>query len=156
MGWKIITGSDNAGYGHKSALKELLENDPRVDAVIDVGVTGREDGTFYPNVAVEAAEKIAAGEADRALLICGTGLGVAIAANKVSGVRAVTAHDLYSVQRSVLSNNAQVLCMGQRVIGLESAKELVKVWLDLEFDPTSASAEKVDAICAYDGSLEQA
>ena len=156
MGWKIITGSDNAGYGHKSALKELLENDPRVDAVIDVGVTGSEDGTFYPNVAVEAAEKIAAGEADRALLICGTGLGVAIAANKVPGIRAVTAHDLYSVQRSVLSNNAQVLCMGERVIGLELAQELVKVWLDLEFDPSSSSAAKVDAICAYDGSLEQA
>jgi ribose 5-phosphate isomerase B len=156
MGWKIVTGSDNAGYGHKSALKELLENDPRVDEVIDVGVTGREDGTFYPNVAVEAAEKIAAGGADRALLICGTGLGVAIAANKVPGVRAVTAHDLYSVQRSVLSNNAQVLCMGERVIGLELAQELVKVWLDLEFDPASSSAAKVDAICAYDGSLEQA
>ena len=73
MGWKIVTGSDNAGYGHKSALKELLESDPRVDEVIDVGVTGREDGTYYPNVAVEAAEKIAAGEADRALLVCGTG-----------------------------------------------------------------------------------
>ncbi|GAA1312825.1 ribose-5-phosphate isomerase [Brachybacterium tyrofermentans] len=156
MGWKIITGSDNAGYGHKSALKELLESDPRVDSVLDVGVTGREDGTYYPNVAVEAAEKVAAGVADRALLICGTGLGVAIAANKVSGVRAVTAHDLYSVQRSVLSNNAQVLCMGERVIGLELAKELVKVWLDLEFDPESSSAAKVDAICAYDGSLDPA
>ena len=55
MGWKIITGSDNAGYGHKSALKELLETDPRVEEVVDVGVTGREDGTYYPNVAVEAA-----------------------------------------------------------------------------------------------------
>ena len=119
MALTIVTGSDNAGYGHKSALKELLEQDPRVEKVIDVGVTGREDGTYYPNVAVEAAEKIAAGEADRALLVCGTGLGVAISANKVSGVRAVTAHDLYSVQRSVLSNNAQVLCMGERVIGLE-------------------------------------
>ncbi|GAA1489773.1 ribose-5-phosphate isomerase [Brachybacterium sacelli] len=155
MGWKIVTGSDNAGFGHKSALKELLESDSRVDEVIDVGVTGREDGTYYPNVAVEAAEKIAAGDADRALLICGTGLGVAIAANKVSGVRAVTADDLYSVQRSVLSNNAQVLCMGERVVGLELAKELVKVWLDLEFDPNSSSADKVDAICAYDGSLDK-
>ena len=85
MGWKIVTGSDNAGVGHKSALKDLLENDPRVDEVIDVGVTGREDGTYYPNVAVAAAEKVAAGEADRALLICGTGLGVAIAANKEIG-----------------------------------------------------------------------
>ena len=126
-----------------------------VDDACHVGVGGREDGELYPNVAVAAAGKVAAGEADRALLICGTGLGVAIAANKVSGIRAVTAHDLYSVQRSVLSNNAQVLCMGERVIGLELAKELVKVWLGLEFDPTSSSAEKVDAICAYDGSLEK-
>lgn len=150
MALTIVTGSDNAGYGHKSALKELLEQDPRVEKVIDVGVTGREDGTYYPNVAVEAAEKIAAGEADRALLICGTGLGVAISANKVSGVRAVTAHDLYSVQRSVLSNNAQVLCMGQRVIGLELARKLVGEWLSHEFDTSSASAEKVAAITKYE------
>src|SRR5699024_9349320 len=110
---------------------------------------------FYPDIATAAAEKIAAGEADRALLICGTGLGVAIAANKVSGVRAVTAHDLYSVQRSGLSNNAQGLTMGQRVSGPEAAQEPRQVWLDLEFDPNSSSAAKVDAICAYDGSLEQ-
>ena len=156
MGWKISVGSDNAGYGYKEELKALLEADDRVEKVVDVGVTGREDGTYYPNVAVEAAEKITTGEVDRALLICGTGMGVAIAANKVPGVRAVTAHDLYSVQRSVLSNNAQVLTMGERVVGLELAKELVKVWLDLEFDPESSSAAKVDAIRAYDGSLEQA
>ncbi|HJB10278.1 MAG TPA: ribose-5-phosphate isomerase [Candidatus Brachybacterium merdavium] len=156
MGWKISVGSDNAGYGYKEELKALLEADDRVEKVVDVGVTGREDGTYYPNIAVEAAEKIAAGEVDRGLLICGTGMGVAIAANKVSGVRAVTAHDLYSVQRSVLSNNAQVLTMGERVVGLELAKELVKVWLGLEFDPNSSSAAKVDAICAYDGSLDQA
>jgi ribose 5-phosphate isomerase B len=155
MTWKIVVGGDNAGYGYKEELKALLEADERVESVVDVGVTGREDGTYYPNVAVDAAEKVAAGEADRALLICGTGLGVAISANKVKGIRAVTAHDLYSVQRSVLSNNAQVLCMGERVIGLESAKALVDVWLDLEFDPNSSSAAKVDAICAYDGSLEE-
>lgn len=148
---KIIVGGDNAGYGYKEELKKLLEADDRVSSVIDVGVGGREDSTAYPNVATAAAEKVAAGEADRALLICGTGLGVAIAANKVKAIRAVTAHDLYSVQRSVLSNNAQVLCMGERVIGLELAKELVKVWLDLDFDPSSASAAKVDAICAYEG-----
>lgn len=152
MGLKIAIGSDNAGVGHKAALKELLESDPRVDAVIDVGVPDRSDGTYYPDIAVAAAQKVATGEVDRALLVCGTGLGVAIAANKVPGVRAVTAHDLYSVQRSVLSNDAQILCMGERVIGLELAKELVKVWLGLEFDPGSSSAAKVNAICAYEGS----
>jgi ribose 5-phosphate isomerase B len=70
-------------------------------------------------VAQAAAQKVASGEADRALMICGTGLGVAIAANKVKGVRAVTAHDPFSIERAILSNNAQVLCMGQRVVGLE-------------------------------------
>ncbi|UQN28372.1 ribose-5-phosphate isomerase [Brachybacterium kimchii] len=155
MALRIVVGGDNAGFGYKEEFKKVLEADERVESVTDVGVTGREDGTYYPNVAVEAAELVAAGDADRALLVCGTGLGVAIAANKVKGIRAVTAHDLYSVQRSVLSNNAQVLCMGERVIGLESAKALVDVWLDLEFDPNSSSAAKVDAICAYDGSLEE-
>jgi ribose 5-phosphate isomerase B len=151
MGWKIVVGSDNAGYGHKEAFKELLEADDRVDSVIDVGVTGREDGTLYPNVAEEAAKKVASGEVERGLLVCGTGLGVAISANKVQGVRAVTAHDLYSVQRSVLSNNAQVLCMGERVIGLEAAKALVDVWLDLHFDESSSSAPKVAEINRIDG-----
>ncbi len=116
----------------------------------DVGV-GFNDSTAYPHVAVDAARKVAGGEADRALLICGTGLGVAIAANKVPpGIRAVTAHDSYSVERSVLSNNAQVLTLGQRVIGLELAKKLVGEWLDHRFDQTSSSAAKVDAICSYE------
>jgi ribose 5-phosphate isomerase B len=89
---------------------------------------------------------VAEGKADRALLICGTGLGVAIAANKVRGIRAVTAHDSFSVERSVLSNNAQVLCMGERVVGLELARRLAREWLGYEFDTKSASARKVDEI----------
>jgi ribose 5-phosphate isomerase B len=151
MGLKIVVGGDNAGFNYKEALKADLEADERVDEVIDVGVTGTDDDTYYPNVATAAGEKVSGGEADRALLICGTGLGVAISANKVKGIRAVTAHDIYSVQRSVLSNNAQVLCMGERVVGLELARTLVKEWVGLEFDPNSSSAAKVDAICAYEG-----
>jgi ribose 5-phosphate isomerase B len=95
-------------------------------------------------------------QADRALLICGTGLGVAISANKVPGIRAVTAHDPYSVERSVLSNNAQVLCFGQRVIGLELAKKLVQEWVDLRFDEKSASADKVRDICSYEEEFNKA
>ena len=97
-----------------------------------------------------AARLVAEGKADRALLVCGTGLGVAISANKVPGIRAVTAHDSFSVERSVLSNNAQVLCFGQRVIGLELARRLAREWLNYEFDPESPSASKVDAIDQYD------
>jgi len=148
-GLRIVVGSDDAGYRYKTALAELLRADERVAEVIDVGVSSDEN-TAYPNVAVSAATLVAQGGADRALLVCGTGLGVAISANKVPGIRAVTAHDSYSVERSVLSNNAQVLTMGERVIGLELAKKLVHEWLGHEFDPSSASAEKVGLIERYE------
>ena len=146
---RIVVGSDEAGFQYKEALKADLESDPRVSEVIDLGVdaTGT---TPYPVVAIVAAEKVRDGQADRALLVCGTGLGVAIAANKVSGVRAVTAHDSFSVERSVLSNNAQVLTFGQRVIGLELARRLAREWLGYEFDTGSASAGKVDVITDYE------
>ncbi len=148
--WRIVVGSDNAGVNYKNALKVFLQGDSRVASVDDVGVATDNDDTAYPHIAVAAARKIAAGEADRALLFCGTGLGVAIAANKVPGVRAVTAHDSYSVERSVLSNNAQVLAMGERVIGLELAKKLVDQWLDYQFDANTPSAAKVDAVGSYE------
>jgi ribose 5-phosphate isomerase B len=151
---RIVIGSDDAGFQYKEALRADFEGDDRVASVVDVGVSA--DGhTAYPHVAGEAARMVAEGRADRALLVCGTGLGVAIAANKVSGIRAVTAHDPYSVERSVLSNDAQVLCFGQRVVGLELARRLASDWLDYRFDPTSASAEKVEAINSYDGSSEE-
>jgi ribose 5-phosphate isomerase B len=148
--WKIVLGSDNAGFHYKEVLKKILEKDPRVQLVEDVGVATAGDETAYPHVAVTAARMVAAGKADRALLFCGTGLGVAIAANKVPGIRAVTAHDSYSVERSVLSNDAQVLTMGERVIGIELAKKLVDQWLNYEFDPASPSAAKVDAVRSYE------
>lgn len=145
----LVIGSDDAGFDYKEILKADLEAHPGVASVIDVGVDV--DGhTPYPKVAIAAAELVAAGDADRALLVCGTGLGVAIAANKVAGVRAVTAHDSFSVERAVLSNDAQVLTMGQRVVGIELARRLVREWLGYRFDPTSASAEKVAAIGEYE------
>ena len=147
--WRVVIGSDDAGYEYKEALRADLENDPRVAEVIDVGVDA--DGhTAYPRVAIAAAEKVRDGVADRALLVCGTGLGVAIAANKVPGFRAVTAHDSFSVERSVLSNNAQVLTFGQRVVGLELARRLAKEWLGYEFDQGSPSAEKVAVLTEYE------
>ncbi|WP_420370419.1 ribose-5-phosphate isomerase [Curtobacterium sp. L1-20] len=147
--FRIVVGSDDAGFDHKEVIKADLAKDPRVASVVDVGVDA--DGhTAYPHVAVDAARLVANGEADRAILICGTGLGVAIAANKVPGIRAVTAHDSFSVERSILSNDAQVLCMGQRVVGIEVARRMAKEWLGYTFDQSSASAEKVNAICAYE------
>jgi ribose 5-phosphate isomerase B len=153
--WRIVVGSDDAGLQYKDALKADLQKDERVREVIDVGV-GAAESTAYPHVAVAAARLIAEGKADRALLVCGTGLGVAISANKVAGIRAVTAHDSFSVERAVLSNDAQVLCFGQRVIGLELARRLAREWLGYRFDPRSASAAKVDVIRSYESGVGQA
>jgi ribose 5-phosphate isomerase B len=149
--WRIVVGSDDAGYEYKEALKADLAASDLVESVVDVGVDA--DGhTSYPTVAIEAAQLVASGKADRALLVCGTGLGVAISANKVPGIRAATAHDSYSVERSVLSNNAQVLTMGQRVIGLELARRLVREWLTYRFDEASASADKVRVLSDFESS----
>ena len=147
---RIAVGADGAGFDYKEALKADLAAHDLVAEVVDVGIAAGQ-GTDYPHVAVDAARLVAEGRADRALLVCGTGLGVAIAANKVPGIRAVTAHDSFSVERSVLSNNAQVLCLGQRVIGLELARRLTREWLTYTFDPASASAAKVEAIRSYEG-----
>nr|BFE60152.1 D-erythrulose 4-phosphate isomerase DerI1 [Dactylosporangium thailandense] len=146
---RIVVGGDDAGYRYKELLKADLEASDLVASVVDVGV-GSDGHTPYPRVAIEAAEMIARGEADRALLVCGTGLGVAISANKVPGIRAVTAHDSFSVERSVLSNDAQVLCLGQRVIGIELARRLVREWLGYRFDPTSASSDKLAVLGRYE------
>ncbi|KAK3672043.1 hypothetical protein LTR78_008013 [Recurvomyces mirabilis] len=149
-GMVIAMGCDEAGCGYKNKIKADLEADPRVAKVIDVGVNSTSDKTAYPHPAVDAAKLIKNGEADRALLICGTGLGVAISANKVPGIRAVTAHDSFSVERAILSNDAQVLCMGERVVGIELARRLAKEWVGYKFDPKSASAAKVEAIMEHE------
>ena len=146
---RIVIGADDAGFGYKEVLKKDLEQNPGVASVVDVGV-GADGHTAYPKVAIEAAERVARGEADRAILVCGTGMGVAISANKVAGIRAVTAHDSFSVERSILSNDAQVLTMGERVIGLELARRLVREWLTYRFDPSSPSAEKVAVLERYE------
>uniref|UniRef100_UPI00325C5636 ribose-5-phosphate isomerase n=1 Tax=unclassified Plantactinospora TaxID=2631981 RepID=UPI00325C5636 len=150
---RVVVGCDDAGLQYKEILRADLEADDRVASVEDVGV-GRGDDTAYPHVAVAAARLVAQGRADRALLICGTGLGMAIAANKVPGIRAVTAHDSFSVERAVLSNDAQVLAMGQRVIGLELARRLAREWLGYRFDTASNSAAKVAAISRYESSVD--
>jgi len=146
---RIVIGSDDAGYDYKELLKKDLLASDLVESVTDVGVDA-EGHTAYPKIGVAVGEAIAAGDADRGLLVCGTGMGVAMAANKVQGIRASVAHDSFSVERLVLSNNAQVLALGQRVIGAELARRLVREWLTYRFDETSASAEKVAVLEQYE------
>ena len=143
-GLRIAVGSDDVGKSYKEALAAELATMQNIDDVIDVGAV--DAATPYAQTAREAANLVLEGKVDRALLVCGTGLGMAISANKVPGIRAVTAHDSYSVERAILSNNAQILCLGQRVIGFELARRLVREWLTYEFDHASPSAAKVAAI----------
>ncbi len=152
---RIIVGADEAGVDYKNQILADLRADAKVTEVIDIGVnrtdSAEEFTKPYPYVGLAAGQLIREGKADRALLFCGTGIGVAIAANKVEGIRAATAHDSFSVERSILSNDCQVLTMGQRVVGLELARRLAKEWLGYVFDPSSASAAKVKVLNEYEG-----
>ena len=149
--WRVAVGGDIAGMGYKDMIRKDLEQDERVAAVVDVGVSEETaETTRYPSLGHREAEMVASGEVDRAILICGTGIGMAISANQVPGVWATVAHDSYSVERSILSNNCQVLTMGQRVIGPELARRLVKEWIGYEFDPSSHSVHNVALIEDYD------
>jgi ribose 5-phosphate isomerase B len=151
---RLVMGSDSAGFDYKDAILADMRADDRVESVEDLGVYA--DGlknASYPQVAIAAAQKVASGEADRAILLCGTGIGVAIAANKVPGIRATVAHDSFSVERSILSNNCQILTLGQRVIGLQLARRLAKEWLGYVFDPSSHSNANVCEISDFEDSM---
>ncbi|MBE3595432.1 MAG: ribose 5-phosphate isomerase B [Hydrogenibacillus sp.] len=132
---RVAIGADHGGFELKEALKRLIVEELGCD-VDDVGclecAAGR--SVDYPDYAFPVAEKVARGEADRGILICGTGIGMAIAANKVPGVRAALVHDLYSAKMSRAHNDANVLTMGGRVVGPEIAREIVRIWLATPFE----------------------
>lgn len=143
---RIVIAAPSNGTELKNALKARLQTDPRVSRLTDLSTP---DGT-YPQLSFAAAQEVAAGRADRAILICGTGVGTAIAANKVRDIRAATAHDLVTVRGSVENYDAQVLCMGQNVIAAPAAWALVDIWLDLRHDTSSGYAPKVGEIDAFE------
>ncbi|MBB4934807.1 ribose 5-phosphate isomerase B [Lipingzhangella halophila] len=147
---RIAVAADSAGVALKNELRDLLREDTRISEVRDLGVPDVADDRAYPLLGIAAAEAVAAGEVERALLVCGTGIGMCISANKVPGVRATVAHDSYSAERSVKSNDCQVLTMGARVIGPELAKRIATEWIGHVFDPRSASAGKVARISEYE------
>ena len=126
----IGIGSDDAGAALRRHVAEHLR--ALGHEVDDIGVD--DASRAYPSIAFEMAERIADDRYPRAILICGTGIGVSIAANKVPGVYAALCHDTYSAKRARASNDAQILAMGSRVLGLEVALEIVDAWLQSEFD----------------------
>jgi D-erythrulose 4-phosphate isomerase len=141
---KIALGADSAGRPLIDVIEAHLKSQAghEVDNLSQPG--------YYADISAKVANAVKAGNYDRAILCCGTGIGVCISANKVSGIRAALTHDTYSAERAAKSNNAQIITMGARVIGPELAKAIVDTWLISEFDPKGSSAANVEAINRLD------
>ena len=128
---KVAIGCDHGGFQLKNAIMKYLE---------DKGYEYKDFGTYseescdYPDIAIAVAEDVAAGHFDKGILICGTGIGIGIAANKVPGIRAALCHDTFSAHASRQHNDANILTMGQRVIGQGLALDIVDIWLHTEFE----------------------
>lgn len=144
---KIAIGCDEAAYRLKMVLYEHLLKKEGIE-VKDFGAEAGEI-VLYPDVAHAVARAVADGEYDRGVLVCGTGIGMCITANKVPGIRAAVCHDPFSTERSRKSNDCQILCMGERVIGEELAKYLLDIWLGCDF-AGGGSAPKVARINEID------
>ena len=141
---KIALGADSAG----KPLIDVIE--AHLLSLQKHEITNMSKAGFYADLSAEVAHAVLDGKAERAILCCGTGIGVSIAANKIAGIRAALTHDTYSAERAAKSNNAQIITMGARVIGPELAKAIVDAWLASEFDPNGASAANVAAINRLD------
>lgn len=141
---KLIFGCDPNATALKQDLMALAEK--LGHEVEDYG----NDDPIYANTAIRVAEAVAAGQAERGVLVCGTGLGMSIAANKVQGAYAALLTDVYSAQRAVLSNDSNIACLGAFTIGTKLAEELLKTWLGCRFEPGCASQVKVDRYKTYD------
>jgi D-erythrulose 4-phosphate isomerase len=144
---KIALGADSAG----KPLLDVIE--AHLKTRTNLTVTNMSEQGFYADLSGKVARAVKKGEHDRAILVCGTGIGVCISANKVPGIRAALTHDTYSAGKAATSNNAQIITMGARVIGPELAKAIVDTWLASVFDPKGASAANVEAINKLDGSM---
>ena len=141
---KVAIGCDP----NATDLKKILI--PFIEAM---GHTVKDYGSedpIYANVAFDVAKDVAKGVCERGVLICGTGIGVSIAANKVKGAYAACVSNIYQAQRAALSNNANIITLGAQVLGSELAKCLVEAYLSLSYDPKSRSAPKVDRITQYE------
>ena len=141
-----MLGSDHAGFYLKEDLKAFVQS--LGHEVEDYGVY-TDESSDYPDVALRVAEDVVRGKGERGILICGTGVGMSIAANKVRGIRAALCHDVFSARASREHNNANILAMGERVIGKGLAREIVRVWLETDFQG-GRHARRVEKIERYE------
>jgi len=149
-GLRLGIGADEIGMALKDYLVAELVGDQRLASLRDFSDGEPGSTSPYPVVAIRVSEAVARGEIDRAILICGTGIGMCITANKVPGIRAAVVHDSYAAERSVLSNDCQIMALGSRIIADVSACRLVKEWLGYEFDSGTPSAGKLKLIEDYE------
>jgi ribose 5-phosphate isomerase B len=140
---RVAVGADPNAAQLKEVIKRHLK-----DLGYECDDYGSDD-TVYANVAFAVAEAVASGKHDRGILLCGTGIGMSIAANKVPGAYAALCADAYSTERSRKSNNANIMTMGSQVVGSELAKTLVTIWMQAEYTPGGRSEPKVQRICQY-------
>jgi len=144
---KIALGADHAGYDLKRSIQLHLEQ--KGCAVINLG-TDSSDSVDYPDYAERVALAVANREADRGLMVCGSGVGACVAANKVAGVRAATCHDTFSAHQGVEDDDMNVLCLGARVIGPQLAIEVIDAWLKATFSGLERHKRRLDKVVALD------
>ena len=144
---KIAIGADHAGYRLKDEIVPLLKE--LGHEVEDLGCDCSQS-VDYPDYAIPVCERVVKGEADRGILICGTGIGMSIAANKVRGIRCALVHDLFSAKATREHNDSNVLAMGERVIGPGLAQEIVKVWLETPFSQNERHVNRVNKVMAIE------
>lgn len=152
---KLAIAGDSAGAPLAKILADHLAAKDGFE-VSELSMPPAGDSEFYANLSDRVCQGVLDGTYERAILCCGTGIGVCLSANKVPGIRAAQTHDTYSAERAALSNNAQVITMGARVVGSELAKSIAEAFLANTFDPESRSAGNVDAINALDEKYKNA
>ena len=150
---KIAIGGDHWGYGVKPGLAEFLQNVGH--EVSDVGAHTHDPADDYPDYAKTVADAVASGEADRGLLVCGSGVGASIAASKVRGVRAAMCHDTYSAHQGVEHDDMNVLCMGARIVGIELAKEILDAFLRARFTEEERHVRRLGKVNAIEAAQMQ-
>ncbi len=129
---KIALASDHRGFEFKNVITTFLSN--LGHEIVDYGTLNGTDSVDYPDYGLQAARAVARGECERAIMICGTGLGMSLVANKVKGVRATVCHDLYTVEMSRKHNDSNVLCLGADVVDQNLLEKKIKLWLETPFE----------------------
>ena len=145
---KLVIGADHAGFDLKSQIVPWLE--ALGHQVVDVGAHTLDPADDYPDFAAAVGRSLAEGEAERGVMICGSGVGANIASNKVTGVRASVCHDSYTARQGVEHNNMNVICLGGRVIGIETAKEVLSAFVGASYLPEDRFQRRIDKVSSIE------